>query len=72
MSTHLSTIIDGTQTYIGGAPRSAGGGQVILFKNYNPVGNMGGDLTEKFKLTGEKFASGFGYSITTLDLNGDR
>ncbi|XP_070506868.1 integrin alpha-PS1 isoform X2 [Chironomus tepperi] len=55
-------------TYVGGAPRSQNHGQVIFFdKSSKPATPM--DV--KQKLDGEQFASGFGYELTTADVNGD-
>lgn len=55
-------------TFVGGAPRSANHGQVFFFdKSSRPATPM--DVRKK--LDGEQFASGFGYELTTADVNGD-
>lgn len=54
--------------YVGGAPRAQNHGQVLLFeKSSRPATPM--DV--KLILDGEQFASGFGYQVTTADVNGD-
>lgn len=52
--------------YVGGAPRSANHGQVMFFQKsrFSP-------MTLLQKLDGEQIASGFGYELTTADVNGD-
>ena len=66
MSTHVSHVWRGQKTYLGGAPRSNGVGEVLLFVN-----DQGPWLTLYRTLRGDKFGSGFGYSITTVDINND-
>ncbi|GAB6030530.1 hypothetical protein CHUAL_007394 [Chamberlinius hualienensis] len=55
-------------SFIAGAPRSNGSGQVIFFekKVAQPTLNV------QFKLTGDTFASSFGYELATIDINGDK
>lgn len=54
-------------TYAGGAPRSNGTGQVIFYSK-----DLGKNLFDhRGTLQGEQFASSFGYSMTTLDCDGD-
>ncbi|KAJ6219410.1 hypothetical protein RDWZM_005222 [Blomia tropicalis] len=54
-------------TFAGGAPRSNGTGQVILYTK-----NLGKNLFDlRGILQGEQFASSFGYSMTSLDCDGD-
>lgn len=54
-------------SYAGGAPRSRGNGQVILFSNKNKRNPI---LKER-ELRGEQFGSSFGYEMATADVNGD-
>ena len=55
-------------SYVAGAPRSSGTGQVIFYSKAKPDSIFSLELT----LDGEQFASSFGYSVTALDLNGDK
>ncbi|RWS30056.1 integrin alpha-ps-like protein [Leptotrombidium deliense] len=54
-------------SYASGAPRANGTGRVVLF------GKQKKNTTLEVKqiLSGDQFASSFGYTITTLDCNGD-
>lgn len=57
----------GASVFAGGAPRSNGTGQVVLYKK-----NTGQNLFEtRAIISGEQFASSFGYSMTALDADGD-
>ena len=69
MSTHISHLWRGHKTYIGGAPRSEDVGEVLIY--LNDESDLTRMMTLQRTLRGELFASGFGYSITTLDINGD-
>ncbi|XP_055587793.1 integrin alpha-PS1 isoform X2 [Uranotaenia lowii] len=54
-------------SFAGGAPRSRGNGQVIIFSNSvkrNPI-------YKERELFGEQFGSSFGYELATADINGD-
>ncbi|XP_058812027.1 integrin alpha-PS1 [Topomyia yanbarensis] len=54
-------------SFAGGAPRSRGNGQVIIFSNRdkrNPI-------FKERELRGEQFGSSFGYELATADVNGD-
>lgn len=55
-------------SYVAGAPRSAGTGQVIFYLKNKPDSIF----TVQLLLKGEQFGSSFGYSLATLDLNGDK
>lgn len=55
-------------SFVGGAPRSNGVGQVIFYSKAKPASLFQIDTI----LDGEQFGSSFGYSITSLDVNGDR
>jgi len=55
-------------SFVGGAPRSDGVGQVIFYSKAKPVSLFQIDAI----LDGEQFGSSFGYSLTSLDVNGDR
>lgn len=54
-------------SYAAGAPRSNDAGQVVIFSkvNFDVVMNVSQIIT------GEQFASSFGYEIITADINGD-
>ena len=65
----MNDIWQGTSTYIGGAPRSNAVGEVLLYVYDGDVTKPW--MTLKSKLSGESFGSGFGYSITSGDFNGD-
>ncbi|XP_021704112.1 integrin alpha-PS1 isoform X1 [Aedes aegypti] len=54
-------------SYAGGAPRSRGNGQVIIFSNRNKRN----PIVKEKELRGEQFGSSFGYEMTTADVNGD-
>lgn len=55
-------------SYAGGAPRSRGNGQVIIFSNRNKRN----PIVKEKELRGEQFGSSFGYEMTTADVNGDQ
>ena len=62
-------FFNGKLSYVAGAPRSRGTGQVVFFsrkRNGNPI--MDYDLI----LNGETFASSFGFEVLAFDVNGDR
>lgn len=68
MSVAAAKFYGNNYTYVAGAPRSENHGQVLLFeKSSKPATPM----EVKKILDGEQFASGFGYQITTADINGD-
>uniref|UniRef100_A0A1B0DL82 Uncharacterized protein n=1 Tax=Phlebotomus papatasi TaxID=29031 RepID=A0A1B0DL82_PHLPP len=56
-------------SYVAGAPRSAGHGQVMIFSKGDPPTSNPINLTAV--LDGEQFASSFGYELATADVNGD-
>lgn len=53
-------------TYISGAPRSKMKGQVYFFEKYNNE-----ELNISLIITGEQFASSFGYELLATDVNND-
>lgn len=55
--------------YAAGAPRANGTGQVILFTKFKPSVTL---MDVKIVISGEQFASSFGYELATADLNGDK
>lgn len=55
--------------YAGGAPRSAGVGQVLIF---GKVSKATPTLAVKLRLNGEQYFSSFGYEIAAADVNGDK
>lgn len=59
--------MDNKTTFAAGAPRSNGTGQVIFYKKNQKTNLFGVEGV----LQGEQFASSFGYSMTTLDCDGD-
>lgn len=56
-------------SYAAGAPRSNGTGQVVIFTKVKKAESQ---LRVQLVLSGEQFASSYGYQIETADLNGDR
>lgn len=54
--------------YAAGAPRSNGTGQVVLFTKH---GSNKIVMDVNLVISGEQFASNFGYELATADLNGD-
>lgn len=56
-------------SYAAGAPRSNGTGQVVIFTKVKKAESQ---LRVQLVLSGEQFASSYGYQIATADLNGDR
>ncbi|XP_046437434.1 integrin alpha-PS1-like isoform X2 [Daphnia pulex] len=55
-------------SYAAGAPRSNGTGQVVIFTKVKKAESQ---LRVQLVLSGEQFASSYGYQIATADLNGD-
>jgi len=55
--------------YAAGAPRANGTGQVVLFTKLRPSVNL---MDARLIISGEQFASSFGYELATADLNGDK
>ena len=55
-------------SYVGGAPRSDGHGQVVFYSKAKPDTLFATELI----LDGEQFGSSFGYSLTSIDINGDK
>lgn len=56
-------------SYAAGAPRSNGTGQVVIFTKVKKAESQ---LSVQLILSGEQFASSYGYTVATVDLNGDR
>lgn len=56
-------------SYAAGAPRSNGTGQVVIFTKVKKAESQ---LRVQLVLSGEQFASSYGYQVATADLNGDR
>lgn len=55
-------------SYVGGAPRANGTGQVVFFSREKLGVAM---LNVELIINGEEFASSFGYEILAVDINGD-
>lgn len=55
-------------SYVAGAPRANGTGKVVFFSKH-PDGSA--DFAVDLILSGDKFASSFGYSLASADLNND-
>lgn len=66
MSVTSGVFMDDKRSYVTGAPRSNGTGQVVFFTKKNDV-----IFDVQLILNGEQFASSFGYSLTSLDINSD-
>lgn len=60
---------DNRMVYAAGAPRGNGTGQVVLFTKSSPSVKL---LDVKLVISGDQFASSFGYELATADLNGDK
>ena len=54
-------------SYASGAPRAGGTGKVLIFVKCSQE-----LMRVERVLTGEKFASSFGYTLATIDINGDK
>jgi integrin alpha 7 len=67
MSVTSGKFFDSTTSYAGGAPRANGTGQVVFFSKHKGESTFDVNLI----LNGEQFASSYGYSMTSLDCNGD-
>ncbi|XP_075535810.1 integrin alpha-PS1-like isoform X1 [Dermacentor variabilis] len=67
MSVTSGKFFKNSMQYVAGAPRSNGTGKVVFFGKEKGLSN----LRTLLILNGEQFASSFGYSLTSLDLNKD-
>lgn len=84
MSVASGRMINGRMTYITGAPRSNGTGQVLLFTKRTTSDRRSSyfsrltdsksspELQKELVIDGDQFASSFGYTLAVLDLNGDK
>lgn len=84
MSVVSGKMINNRMTYVTGAPRSNGTGQVLLFtkrtasdRRTSYFGKLtdsksSPELVKELVIDGEQFASQFGYTLAVLDLNGDK
>ncbi|XP_015784876.1 integrin alpha-PS1-like [Tetranychus urticae] len=66
MSVISGKFFGNKMSFVGGAPRSNGTGQVIFFSKIKSS-----YFTVDFILSGEKFASSFGYTLLSMDLQND-
>lgn len=74
MSVTGGSFFTSVPSYVAGAPRSRGTGQVVIYsKNAVPdwTSNYVNSLNLNFILTGEQFGSSFGYEVAAADVNGD-
>ena len=55
-------------SYVGGAPRANGTGQVIFFSRERRGESL---LRVDLVLNGEMFASSFGFEVLAIDINND-
>lgn len=60
---------EGRMAFAAGAPRANGTGQVVLFTKLPKPTVTTMDVS--LILSGEQFASSFGYEVATADINGD-
>lgn len=67
MSVTSGKFFNNNMQYVAGAPRSNGTGKVVFFGKEKGLSN----LRTLLILNGEQFASSYGYSLTSLDLNKD-
>jgi len=82
MSVVSGKMINNRMTYITGAPRSNGTGQVLLFTKRQTSdrrtlsrlteSKSSSELVKELVIDGDQFASSFGYTLAVLDLNGDK
>lgn len=74
MSVTAAAFLNSSQmTYAAGAPRAAGTGQVVLFaKNRAATMDRLAIMSVVQIISGEQFASSFGYEVATADVNGDK
>lgn len=75
MSVTGATFFDQNLTsYVAGAPRARGTGQVVLF-NKRATADWGRTdlniLNSTMLLNGEQFGSSYGYEVAAADVNGD-
>ncbi|XP_015784877.1 integrin alpha-PS1 [Tetranychus urticae] len=66
MSVTSGKFFGDKMSFVGGAPRSNGTGQVVFFSK-----EKGSFLSVDLILSGEQFASSFGYTLLTMDLQND-
>lgn len=71
MSVVGGKFLDSNMSYAAGAPRANGTGQVVIFSKAQGA-TKEPMMTTKLIISGEQFASSFGYEISTADINGDR
>ena len=69
MSVTGGKFIGSKLSYAAGAPRSNGTGQVVIVTKGRKADSQ---LVVQVVLSGEQFASSYGYQVAALDLNGDR
>ncbi|XP_067003096.1 integrin alpha-PS1 isoform X2 [Anabrus simplex] len=67
MSVGAGKFFDNKVMYVAGAPRANGTGQVVFFSRTKGRNPMDVELT----LSGEQFASSYGYELTTANVDGD-
>lgn len=54
-------------SFVGGAPRGNGTGQVVFFQK----NKLETTFLVQLVLNGEQFASSYGFSLTSIDINSD-
>jgi len=69
MSVTSGVFFGNKTSFVGGAPRSNGTGQVVFFTKSEEKHEVIFEV--QLILNGEQFASSFGYSLTSLDVNSD-
>lgn len=62
-------LAEGQMVYVAGAPRADGTGQVVLFSKH---GSRSSIMDVLQVISGEQFASSFGYEVASADINGDK
>lgn len=75
MSVTGATFFGGSKpSYVAGAPRAHGTGQVVIFSK-KATADWGSTDLYKLNVTlllkGEQFGSSFGYEVAAADVNGD-
>ena len=68
MSVTAGRFFGNQVSYVAGAPRSNGTGQIVFFTKIKTGDSQ---MRVQAVLSGEQFASSYGYEVANADLNGD-
>ncbi|GBN11989.1 hypothetical protein AVEN_236464-1, partial [Araneus ventricosus] len=67
MSVTSGKFFGNETSFVGGAPRGNGTGQVVFYRK----NKMESTFLTELVLNGEQFASSYGYSLAPMDINSD-